>query len=227
MVKKLLKILAFIAAIILLFAGFVAYRAYRFYSSVFRITYEQAISALPETPSGCVKLMDCKLQPGDILIRRYVTPVTEAFYETLNPYFTHTAFYMGNGEIFEAVGNYTAPQDQIVVEKLSETDWARDDVADFVIVRPKNYGSHLDSIISDLRDIADDPRYVFGPLTDGKTMVSCSDIILKYFTDYGMIAPDPKKPFYITPDYLYYVTTKDPADFAIPGYSLAKESPSP
>jgi hypothetical protein len=176
-IKKILKIIGGVLAAITVIFGIILFRGYRFYNSVFRISYEEANNALLDAAPQCTKLSECNLQSGDIIIRRYVTPVTKLFDETLDPYFTHSALYLGDDEIFEAVGNYTDPQDQITIDKLSQSDWFDAQLEDFVVIRPKNYNGKLEETVSALKNMADDPSYVFGIFNEQKKTASCSDSI--------------------------------------------------
>ncbi len=218
--KKALKIIGIIFLIIFIGIGILVFRGFLFYKNVFRLSYEQINTSLEQTSFECRKFTDCKLQPGDILIRRYVTPVTTLVDETLNPYFTHSAFYLGNDEMFEALGNYLGPEDQIQITKLSESDWIDSEMVNFVIVRPKNYNGKLENVSKKLIEVANDPEYVFGELKEGRKTASCSDIILKFLIEDEIIAELPDKPKIITPDYLFFATERDDPDFQIIGYNI-------
>ena len=204
----------------LLSIGLIVFVYHKIYTTTFRLSYEEIKTSLENNPTQCKKFVNCKLIPGDIIIRRYVTKVTDLFSKTLNPYFTHSAFYFGNDELFEAVGNYGPPKDQILITKLSKSDWFDENMNNFIIIRPKNYNGKLDDIISGLRGIANDSEYVFGPLQEGKKMASCSDIILKYLEDEGVLTNLYKNPDIITPDYLFWVIEKDPSNFGTVGYDI-------
>jgi hypothetical protein len=162
--------------------------------------------------------------PGDIIIRRYVTSVTQEYDEIINPYFTHSALYMGNDELFEALGTNEAPVDQVKITKLSESDWLKPDMKNFIIYRPKNYYGKLDKITKNLRNIADDPEYVFGRLKEGEKTVSCSDIILKYLFDEGVIRISSPIPPLITPDYLFWAIEEDSSNFEVVGYDIQQKT---
>ena len=218
--SKFLKIIIIIFLSLLLCAGIIWFVGFRFYNSVFRLSFDQVTTSLENTPTQCKKFTDCKLLPGDIILRRYITPTTIFFDEILDPYFTHSVFYLSDDEIFEAVGNYPAPEDQILISKLSKSDWLNADMDNFVIVRPKNYSGKLDYIVSELKTIANDPEYIFGPLKEGQKKVSCSDVILKYLSDEKIILNLPNIPKIITPDYLFWVTEKDRSNFEIVGYNI-------
>ncbi len=221
LMRRTLKYSLFFILIILLSVGFLIYRNYKFYNSIFRLSFEQVSASLDDTPSLCRKFVECKLQPGDILVRRYITSVNNLFEETLDPYFTHSAYYLGDDEIFEAVGNNVPPRDQITVTKLSESDWIDDGMETFVIIRPKRYGSRLPYITDGLKKIADDPEYVFGPLNEKLKTASCSDLIFKFLQDEAIVVDVKKNPPYITPDFLFLATVRDTENFEIIGYNIA------
>lgn len=218
--KKIINLIIFIVLFCVLYFAISIYKGYKFYNSVFRLSYEEIIPSLEKTQPTCKKFKDCKLEPGDILIRRYVTTNTNLFNEFLDPYFTHSAIYIGNDEIFEAIGQTSNPEDEIQITKLSKSYWLNEDMNDFVIIRPKNYDGKLDKIILNLRKIADDPEYRFGPLEEGKKMVSCSDIILKYLIDEEILTNLPESPDFLTPDYLFWALEKNESNISIIGYNI-------
>lgn len=220
MFRKVYKIIIVVILSILLLLGLIMFGAYRFYNSIFRLSYEQVYSVVNQNPTECKKFVECKLIPGDIIIRRYITNVSELFSTTLDPYFTHAVFYLGNDEIFEALGDYGKPDDQIIITKLSDSDWYNKDMNDFVILRPKNYYGKLDEVILDLKNIANDPEYKFGPIREGKKTVSCSDIILKNLVDKNIINALPKTPKIITPDYLFWSIQSNQLNSEIVGYNI-------
>ena len=67
----------------------------------------------------CHELSKCQLIPGDILIRKHATERTRLFEVLFNPYFTHTAFYYGDGQIIEAVGNESNSVDDVRMDNFS------------------------------------------------------------------------------------------------------------
>ena len=76
---------------------------------IFRLSPYDVSLRLPHSPSSCTHISECDLLPGDILIRRYITSRTTVFEHIIHPYFTHSAFYMGNDQIAEAVGSEENP----------------------------------------------------------------------------------------------------------------------
>ncbi len=222
--KNKLKIFFLVLLFLVTISCFFLLMGYRFYRNVFRLSYDEIVLTLKDKPSECKKMSDCKLLPGDILIRRYVTPVTKFIDSAFNPYFTHSAYYLGNDELFEALGNYAELENQILISKLSESDWMNEDMENFVIVRPTGSAEELENVANNLRSIADDPEYLFGPMKEGRKTASCSDIILKYLIDEEVISILPKKPSIITPDYLYWVTENDELGFKIVGYNIKPKS---
>ncbi len=219
MPKRVFKIISIIFLIIIFIAGILFVSGYSFYKSVFRLSYREVSETLKSTPV-CEKIEKCELLEGDILIRRYVTEVTKLFDETLNPYFTHSAYYLGENEIFEAVGNYETPENQVKVNQLSQSDWLDEEMENFIIIRPKNKDQKINFITDGLKKIAEDPEYVFGLLKDGRKTVSCSDIILKYLEDEGFTKKSENVERIVTPDYLFWKMVKDGENFEIIGYKI-------
>lgn len=222
MPKNLKKIIIYIIGFLLLFIGLIMFMSYRFYNSVFRLSYEQVSTSLESNVAHCKTIKDCKLIPGDILIRRYVTKITSDFDESLDPYFTHSAMFLGNDELFEALGNYEIPVNQIAITKLSSSDWFYDDMHNFVVIRPKKNTEEIKEIISSLKNIANDPEYVFGPIKEGRKTVSCSDIILKLLLDKKILTKSSSLPQIITPDYLFWSVVKH-GNFEVVGYNINKK----
>ncbi len=222
--KKIINLIIFIVLFCVLYFAISIYRGYRFYNSVFRLSYEEITFSLEKTTPTCKKFKDCKLEPGDILIRRYITTTTNLFNKYFNPYFTHSAFYLGNDELFEAMGATELPKDEIQITNLSESYWLNEDMENFVVIRPKNYNGRLENIILNLRNIADDPQYRFGPLEEGGKNASCSDAILKYLADEKILTDLSRKPEIITPDYLFWVTERSDLDFEVIGYNINQKN---
>ncbi|MFZ2523609.1 MAG: hypothetical protein WAW92_04460 [Minisyncoccia bacterium] len=221
MFKKIVIVVVIIVISLDIFFLFSAYQGQKIYKSFFRISYEDVISNLNETEIKCRKISECKLKPGDILLRRYLTPQTVDFDRLFDPYFTHSAFYLGDDLIFEASGYIPNKDDQVELSTLSESDWFNDDLHDFVIIRPKNYKDSLLEISNELKRIANDQTYLFGPYNEKDKTVSCSDIILKLLLDKGII--DNPTPFtkIITPDYLFWSIMGDRSNFDFVGYKLS------
>jgi hypothetical protein len=172
-----LKMLVFLA--VFLFLSFAL-----FYFSLFRLTSAQVDALLQKSsgeynlqlnlsnksnslntqnqPNLCTSIKDCEFMPGDMLIRRYITEDTERFEKVMRPFLTHSTFYIGNGEVVEAVGSKPDIKDEVVKEPLHSTDWMNSDIEKWVIVRPLFIKPHIQEITKSLKDIADDPDYGFG-----------------------------------------------------------------
>ncbi len=195
------------------------YIGYLFYNGIFRLSSDEISSSLVDTKLQCKKISDCKLLPGDILIRRYITSRTGLVDKLVNPYFTHSAFYLGSDQIVEAVGTEKNPEDDIQLVTLSKSDWFNNDIDSFVIIRPKNYSSKLDIIKINLRNIAEDPDYIFGLPKQGYKRATCADLIFKQLLDEKIISAE-NVPKIITPDYLFWATVNNPDDFEIIGYHI-------
>jgi hypothetical protein len=215
MIKKIIIGLSIFLVFVL---GVTFFGAYLFYKSIFRLSENEVLSLLKDNVSRCQKFSECKLIEGDIIIRRYVTPTTKTLDFLFNPYFTHSAVYLGNNEIFEAVGNTVPVIDQISVNKLSETDWFNDDMKNFVVIRPRDYFSKFEEIKEKLVSIADDPEYIFMPLDETKKTASCSDIIFKNLSDQKIIDGG-EMPQFLLPDYLFW-TIVSHENFEIYGYNI-------
>ena len=191
-------------------------------SNIFRLSKQEVEENL-YGKELCPSVTACPLQPGDILLRRYVTPKTRDFDTYIHPYFTHSAFYLGDGRIVEAVGTEKRREDEILVENISGTDWEDQYIEKLVVIRPHYTKGALSKVKANLITIADDPQYRFGlPKADNK-MTTCADLIIKQLYLEEMI-PVYNQPKIITPDYLFWVTVNDTHDFEIIKYtSLIKK----
>jgi hypothetical protein len=134
-----------------------------------------------------------------------------------HPYFTHSAFYMDNDLIVEAVGTEENPQNEIQIASLSKSDWFNEDVNTFIIIRPKNYGSSLALIKMDLEEIANDPEYTFGLPGKEQKKLTCADLILNQLQDKNIVEILNTNKI-VTPDYLFYTLTSNP-NFEVVGYN--------
>lgn len=214
---KLVALIVAVISFIFLISGFYFFN--KFYDSIFRLSYSQINSSLIGIEAKCKKISDCELLPGDILIRRYITSRTWLFDKIARPYFTHLAFYLGDGQLVEAVGKEKSPKDDIQIAILSKSDWLNSDVNNFVIIRPKNYSNKLDDIENNLRNIAEDPDYVFGLPKKGHKRATCADLIFNqlFIENVNVISNAPR---IITPDYFFWLTRDNPKDFEIIGFNI-------
>ncbi len=213
------KLVATIIVIVLLFLVMGIYFAHKFYNSIFRLSPDQVSSSLNTKISECKKISDCKLLSGDILMRRYVTSKTWAFNEFVHPYFTHSAFYLNDDQIVEAIGREKNYQDEIQISKFSKSDWLDSGIESFVIVRPKYSGEKLSNIKINLTAIANDPNYRFGLPQFGHKQITCADLILEQLFNEKIIVTS-TAPQIITPDYLFWLAVTNPHNFEIIGYSF-------
>ncbi len=217
--KLVLKVLLIIGTgIILISILFGAYSVHRFYNSIFRLSSEQVSDLLSKNISECQKISDCKLVSGDILIRRYITSQTWSLNEFVHPYFTHSAFYLGNDQIVEAVGTEKNHKNEVQISTLSQSDWMDNGIESFVIIRPKYNTKKLDQIKINLIAIANDPSYRFGLPKSGLKQTTCADLILDQLLNEKIIATS-NLPKIITPDYLFWLAMNNPDNFEIIGYS--------
>ena len=191
------------------------------YSQIFRLSHIQIKELLIKHPSSCLKITTCKLWPGDILIRRYITSRTWAMDRLTHPYFTHSAMYIGDDYIVEAVGSEKRPGDDIQIAKLSTSDWWDDNMNDWVVIRSKKIGTKIDTITASLKTIASDPEYRFGFTQDEYKRATCADLIFRQLNNNGIIYTD-NIPKIITPDYLFFTISQN-LDFEIVGYNLPTE----
>ena len=185
------------------------------------MSLNQISNYLIDAPSQCKKIIDCKLLPGDILIRKYMTQRIWFIDKLLNLFFTHSAFYLGDDKIVEAVGPEKNPKDDIQVVTLSSSDWLNSDVNDFVIIRPKNYLWKLERIKRNLKYIAEDPEYRFGLPKWGTKRATCADLIFKQLLDEDIVSAS-TVPEILTPDYLFWLAENNPNDFEIVGFNIYK-----
>lgn len=218
----LLKLLLILTIGIILFAFmFGIYSAHKFYVNIFRLSQNQISVSLFDRTSQCRKIADCNLLPGDILVRRYITERTRIFDKFIHPYFTHSAFYLGNDQIVEAVGTEKNPEDEIQIATLSKSDWLDISVNNFVIIRPKYSITKLDTIKENLKRIAEDPDYKFGLPQIGYKRATCADLISKQLIDANIINVSSTSKI-ITPDYLFSLAVNNPVNFDIVGYNINK-----
>jgi hypothetical protein len=191
-----------------------------FSTDIFRLSSQQVRETLSDDSSSCKKLRDCTLQPGDILIRRYITERTWLVDALVHPFFTHSAFYVGNDKIVEAVGKERDPSDEIRIATLSQSDWYNSDLKNWVIIRPTTLGTNIVALRGSFSTIAEDNEYTFGLPEQGKKRFTCADLILSQFARYGVVDSS-DAPSIVSPDYLFWKTTRNSTIFTVIGYHLA------
>jgi hypothetical protein len=216
---KLLLVIA--VGIIFVAIVFGVYSGYKFYNSFFRMSSNQISDYLSDASSQCKKISECKLLPGDILIRKYMTQRIWFIDKLLNLFFTHSAFYLGDDQIVEAFGPEDDPKNDIQVVPLSSSDWLNPDVNDFVVIRPKNYSWKLEKIKRNLRYIAEDPEYRFGLPAQGLKRAMCADLIFKQLLSENIVNVS-DAPEIVTPDYLFSLAENNSNDFEIIGFNFNK-----
>lgn len=214
-------VLTFVLGIIFFALIFQIFSIHKLRASMFRLTNHQVSTSLSDIRAECKKIADCKLLPGDILIRRYVTERTRVFDTLAHPYFTHTAFYLGNDKIVEAVGTERKKEDEIQIATLSKSDWFDEGVVSFAIIRPSYSVKTLGDVSDSLLQIANDPDYQFGLPKVGQKRTTCADLIFKQLIGEKVITVS-NFPEIITPDYLFSITRNNPAIFYIVGYAMGK-----
>lgn len=186
-----------------------------------RLLDAEVRALISRTTSLCNKIADCTLEPGDILIRRYITEGSLFTQTALGLYFTHAGFYLGNDQIVEAYGREKNRLDGIRTDSFSTSMWTNETIENWVIIRPKKYNGTLGAIKNNLIHIADDPEYVFGIPKKGLKRALCADLIFDQLTKYGLIK-QAGVPKFITPDYLFLTMVNQPEDFQIVGYGIEK-----
>ena len=179
-----------------------------FYNSIFRMSKTDVIIILKDQGSKCDNIKFCKLLSGDILIRRHITPNTSLFNLTLRPYFTHTAFYEGNGRIIEAIGNQKKNENEIKIIELSKSDWTSENIESFVVIRPNYPQGTLTTVTNNLEKIANDSEYRFGLPQLSNKQTNCSDMIFRQLEIIKLVNSKGLSTF-ITPDYLFWNTSNN------------------
>lgn len=203
--KFLLSIMIGIFFISFIFATFFAYN---FYRNIFRLSEKEVNSSLNNKRLECISIKKCTLLPGDILIRKYTTKRTWLIEKIANPYFTHSAMYLGNDQIIEAIGNEKNSKDDIQIDTLSKSDWMDTDIEKLIIIRPLNINTKFTIIKENLENIAKDPDYTFGLPKQGNKKTTCSELIFEQLKNEDLL-PKEKYPELITPDYLFYIATNN------------------
>ena len=155
------------------------------------------------------------------MIRRYITSKTRFFDEFADPYFTHSAFYLGDGQIVEAIGTEKDRSEEIRILPLAESGWMDSGVESFVVIRPKYPDQKLDLVKANLVVIANDPDYGFGLPAFGSKQATCADLILGQLAREKVIDGS-NFPEIITPDYLFRMAANNPDFFGIIGYGFLR-----
>jgi hypothetical protein len=184
---------------------------------VFTLSQQQVARLWPQGAVSCRQLVNCQLRAGDILIRRHATQRTRLFQALFKPYFTHAAFYYGDGQLVEAVGTESNRANDIQVDNFFSSDWSTDSLEAWVVIRPEIEPKTIQLIRNNLKTIADDPSYTFG-LGDKKT--SCAEIIFDQFVINRIIIRDKYMPRVITPDFLFQYALQRPGLFTVIGYNF-------
>jgi hypothetical protein len=138
----------------------------------------------------------------------------------IHPFFTHSAFYLGEDTLVEAVGTEANKADEVRVSRLSTSDWMDDAIDSFVIIRPRYTPQQFLVVADNLQKIAQDQNYRFGLPQMGDHYVSCADLIFSQLLAQRLVSRGEYTGI-ITPDYLYWVATRAP-NFQIVGYSAKK-----
>lgn len=198
------------------------FAAIKFHSSIFRLSSSQVARIVPAAELECARIDDCGLLPGDILVRRYITPKTRFFDEFVHPYFTHAVFYLGDGQIVEAAGTEKDHSQEVRISGLVDGGWLDSDLEGFAIIRPKYTAENLAFIKAELVNIADDPDYRFGPPFLDAKQTTCADLILERMVEEKIVAAEDMSNV-ATPDYLFWLAAENPGEFEISGYGFSEE----
>jgi hypothetical protein len=90
----------------------------------------------------------------------------------------------------------------------------------FVVIRPKKDKLEMDLVIKKLREIANDPEYIFGAFNEKNKTASCSDTIIKYLIDGKTITHVSTDSELITPDFLFLAIMENEENFDVFGYNI-------
>ncbi len=193
---------------------------YVFYNNLFRLTSRQVSDSLNGVVSTCNSIIQCQLEPGDILVRRNITDRTRVMDKFAHLYFTHVAFYMGNDQLIEAGGIEKDSRDDIKTVALSKSDWVANDIQSFIILRPKKYGKKIDVVRNELMRIANDPEYSFGFPWQGYKKTTCADLVFVQLLNEGVIDSATTVPQPTTPDYFFSYAIHNPGEFGVVGFNV-------
>jgi hypothetical protein len=177
-----------------------------FYISIYRLTENEVKQHLKIDKAqsiNCTSIIDCDLKPGDILIRRYITRELFRINFLMRPYFTHSAIYVGDGKIVEAIGSQRNPKDDVLINILKESDWLDTEVEYVVIFRPNIKSREVKHVIENSIFIAESTEIRFGLNKADKKQTQCSLLIYNQFFIHDLFSVKTKKPKLITPDFLF------------------------
>ncbi len=160
------------------------------------------------------------LNEGDILIRRQMNRQTYLPNKIFPTHFTHMAYYAGNGQIIEAVGNRDNVADEITMSPIEDTDWAGESFEKsetVFVLRPRAIiaTSTLHEVSVTLAQIANDDSYHFGIRKAKNTeqefdyihKLLCTSFITDTLFHFNLIK---EMPHIITPDYAFMGLINDP-----------------
>ena len=200
--------LIFITSVLILSILYSVLFFHNFYIHVFRLSQQDVEQTLSNYPDICTTISNCILMPGDILIRRYITPQTQYLDFFIHPYFTHSALYLGNSQIVEAVGIKKSHAHEIQISSLSTSDWNDKKIEKLVVLRPNYKVDQLRRIIDNLYQIAADPDYRFGLPQPLLKQTTCADLIVTQLKNEHIIL-ESYAPQIISPDYILWLATRD------------------
>ena len=196
--------LALMGFVFLLIYGFLLWRNFdqRIWKMPLSVNHSEK-----EFATTCDDITSCDLLPGDILVRRYSTPRTFLAEHLFDFYYTHSAFYIGDGQIVEAYGKSRDSSEEIQVVSIAASDWVSEDISEILILRPHYRKGVYHSIEQKLITIAGDTQYRFGiprNATDKRT--TCAALIVDVLEEASVIAALPEE-VVVTPDYLVWMAS--------------------
>ncbi len=151
----------------------------------------------------CNELNKCRLEKGDILIRRYMTKNVWLLTKFTHPHFTHSAIYIGNNEIIEASGKEKDRSLDIRIINIDKSDWLQNDIEEIAIFRPILSEQSTVRIIDPLTTIANDPDYYFGLHKFDAKRSTCAELIYDQLQSQGLVH-DADYNDKVTPDFLFH-----------------------
>jgi hypothetical protein len=205
--------LVFTALVIILLSGLLVTRLFITQNKLFTLRETQVQEAIKDLPNiVCESVDKCDLLAGDILIKRDLTNRTYLIAKLFGLYFTHSAIYLGSGEVLEARGYEKNSQDEILVSPWEESGWATKG-NEIIVIRPVVDPYLIEEVVQKGREIASDHRYHFklGPFGKEEYGLNCTELVWDLYSDAGYLDPYQEK--YLTPDYLFSYARANPSKF--------------
>ncbi len=218
MQEKKLFTIAVVTLIPLFILLLIATHVYsRWQSNIFTISKSEVLHIVSDFESECDYFNECHLIPGDILLRKLSTSRTRFLESFADIYFTHTAMYIGDGKIIEAIGRERIASEEIQTIILTDSDWATETLATWAIIRPNYTPALQTAVITTLKKIATNDAYRFGFYSPENKRFSCADLLLHQLHENGVISEIDFSQI-ITPDYLFWLATEKPSSLQLISY---------